>query len=112
MAPLRTPISSSPRVMVPTPVHQTILKVQNAPPSVSPVASRTRVAQAAAMKFSQGPVGSTRSQSYNVLKRALYAASFLDSKGINAKRLASQKNPPAIFAAALAVIDIDSDNML
>ena len=92
------------RVIVPTPVRQSIPMV--------PIASRTRAAQAAATKLSQGPASNTRSQSNCALERALHVARFLDKKSVSAKRLTSRKFPPAIFAAALAVMDIDSGQML
>ena len=110
--PMRTPAPSSPQVMVPTPVRQSIRTVQNASPSISPIVSRTRAAQATAMKLSQGPASNTRSQSNYVLERALHAASFLDKKSSNSKRLVSRKFLPAIFVAALAIMDIDSGKML
>ena len=71
-----------------------------------------RAGQAAATKLSQGPASNTCSQSNYALETLLHVASFLDKKGVNAKRLASQKFPLAIFAAALAVMDIDSGKML
>ena len=107
-APMRTPTPSSPRVMVPTPVRQSILTVQNAPPSILPIASKTRAAQATAMNLSQGPASNIRSQSNYALERALHAATFLDKKSVNARRLASRKFLPVIFATALAVMYIDS----
>ena len=103
-APMRTSTPSNPRVMVPMPVRQSILMV--------PIASITRAAQAAATKISQGSASSTRSQSNYASERALHAASFLDKKSVSAKRLASQKFPPAIFAAVLVVMDIDSGKMI
>ena len=56
---------------------------ENVLPSALPVASRERVAQAAAKKFSQGPVTNTHSQLRNVLEGVLHAATFLESKVIN-----------------------------
>ena len=111
MTPSRTPIPSSPRVMVPTLVHQSIPRVQTLPSDL-PVASRTRVAQAAAKKFSKDSISNIRSKSHNALERALHAVNFLDSKCVNAKRLASQKFLLAIITMALAVMNIDSREML
>ena len=42
----------------------------------------------------------------------MHAANFLDKKSVNAKCLASCKFSLTIFAAALAVVDIDSVKML
>ena len=42
----------------------------------------------------------------------MYAACFVDNNSQNAKRLANRKFPPAIFGAALAVMDINSGKML
>ena len=93
-----------------------VLRQSQIPPRVPiltvSIASRTRAAQAIATKLSQGPASNTRSQWNCVLEWALHAASFLDKKCVSAKRLASRKFPPAIFAAAIAVMDIDSGEML
>ena len=59
-----------------------------------------------------GKFGITRSQSNIALERVLHAASFLNNSSVKAKRLASRKFLPAIFAAALAVMDIDSGKIL
>ena len=42
----------------------------------------------------------------------MYAACFVDNNSQNAKRLANRKFPPAIFGAALAVMDMNSGKML
>ena len=42
----------------------------------------------------------------------MLAACFVDNSQQNAKRLANRKFPPAIFGAALAVMDINSGKML
>ena len=109
---METSPPSNPRVIVPTPVRQQSPGVKNALPSVLPIASRTRAAQAAVTKFSQGPAGNTQSQLNIALERALNAASYLDNKIINVKHLAKWKFLPTIFTAALAVMDIDSGKML
>ena len=87
-----------------TPVRQ--------PSPTLPIDSRTRSERAAATKFSLGPARNTRSSAHCALERALHAQSFLDEKSVSARRLSSQKYPPAIFAAAMAVMDVDTGEML
>ena len=80
--------------------------------SVQPVASRTRGAQTKAAAAEAGPARRTRSQTGNILERALHAACFIDNKSGSAKRLAYKRYPKAMFSAALAVMDIESGKML
>ena len=77
-APMRTLTPPSLRVMVPTSVHQSILTV--------PIVSRTRAAQAAATKLSQGPARNTHAQSKCALERVLHTANFLDKKSVASKK--------------------------
>ena len=46
------------------------------------------------------------------MEKALHAASFLDNNSVKVKHLTSWKFPPEIFAAALAVMEIDSGKMM
>ena len=92
----------------PTPLMQT-----------APIATRTRAAQtsaklkAAAHKVAnQGPAGNTRSKSSNRLERAMYAACFIDNKKGDAQRLASHRYSMAMFVAALAIMNMESGDML
>ena len=84
-----------------------------------PVASKTRGAklkvaasEASARKLADGPASRTRSQTGNILERALHAACYVDNTSGSAKRLAYKKYPKAMFSAALAVMDIESGKML
>ena len=107
-----TPVPLRQEVVKPISVQKPSPTMTQALPTVAPIASRTQAAQATTTKLVQGPAKNTRSHSIIALERALHAASFLDDKSVNAKRLATRKFPPAIFAAALAVMDIDSGKML
>ena len=60
----------------------------------------------------QGPAGSTRSKPSNTLEKAMYAACFIDNKNGDAQRLASRRYPMAMFVAALAVMDMESGDMM
>ena len=108
-APMRIPTTSGKAGAL-----RELLRQSQAPPRVPmiPIASRTQAGQAAATKLSQGPASNTRSQANCALEQALHAASFLDKKCVSAKRLASRKFPPEIFEAAMAVMDIESREML
>ena len=89
------------------------------PIQTTPIATRTQAAQASAKLkaaahevANQGPASNTRSKSCNTLERAMYAACFIDNKNGDAQRLASCRYPMAMFAAALALMDMESGNMM
>ena len=69
-------------------------------------------AKEVANKNSQGPAGNTQSKLHNTLERAMYATCFINNKNEDAQRLASQRYPAAMFAAALAIMDIELGNMM
>ena len=111
----RVPITT-PHISVPR-VHTNVHAEPSVPP---PIATRTQAARASAKikaaaqeVTKQGPAGNTRSsKSTNTLQRAMYAACFIDNKNGDAQRLASRKYPVAMFAAALAVMDMESGDMI
>ena len=103
----RVPVSAtdgqaSPRVLPSTTVEQPSPKVESTATkqqrfqqattqSVQPVASRTRSAKLKAAAAEAGPARRTRSQTGNILERALHAACFVDNKSGSAQRLACKR---------------------
>ena len=89
------------------------------PMKSTPIATRSQAAQmlaklktAAHKVTNQGHAGNTRSKSSNTLERAMYIACFIDNKNGDTQRLASHIYPMAMFAAALAVMDMESGDMM
>ena len=98
---------------------QETLTTPTPPMKTTLIATRTQAAQtsaklkAAAYNVANlGPAGNTRSKSSNTLERAMYAACFIYNKNEDAQRLVSRRYPMAMFAAALAVLDMESGDMM